>query len=276
MMSSGPLWKAAASLPDFGDLLLDALAAVGRADAAHGRGIVDRGRGARARPLAPRRGAGAAVGAGAAATGVAAASGAAAGGVCAPSVAGVSPIAARAIAHPINFIVIRPLSAWFCTATLGGLRKWRPYRADIPVPQAPLSRQVARWLRRPHGSPIPAPNRRGQAMTDDEILAEFRAAEALARGTFHPLVGPAQPALPAMRARVDGPAARVAAGRGARREASRRRPPVDRRRRSPAMGGVIIGHEMGRALGVPAMFVERPEGVFGLRRGFRLDPGRAC
>ena len=42
---------------------------------------------------------------------------------------------------------------------------------------------------------------------------------------------------------------------------------------SPAMGGVIIGHEMGRALGVPAMFVERPDGVFGLRRGFALDPG---
>ncbi len=42
---------------------------------------------------------------------------------------------------------------------------------------------------------------------------------------------------------------------------------------SPAMGGVIAGHEMGRALGVPAMFLERPEGVFELRRGFRLDPG---
>lgn len=42
---------------------------------------------------------------------------------------------------------------------------------------------------------------------------------------------------------------------------------------SPAMGGLIIGHEMGRALGVDAMFVERPEGVFGLRRGFRLEPG---
>jgi orotate phosphoribosyltransferase len=39
------------------------------------------------------------------------------------------------------------------------------------------------------------------------------------------------------------------------------------------MGGVIIGHEMGRALGRPAMFVERPQGVFELRRGFRLDPG---
>ncbi len=42
---------------------------------------------------------------------------------------------------------------------------------------------------------------------------------------------------------------------------------------SPAMGGVIIGHEMGRALGLPAMFVERPTGTFELRRGFRLDPG---
>jgi orotate phosphoribosyltransferase len=42
---------------------------------------------------------------------------------------------------------------------------------------------------------------------------------------------------------------------------------------SPAMGGIIIGHEMGRALGVDAFFVERPDGVFGLRRGFSLAPG---
>jgi orotate phosphoribosyltransferase len=42
---------------------------------------------------------------------------------------------------------------------------------------------------------------------------------------------------------------------------------------SPAMGGVIVGHEMGRALGVDAMFLERPEGVFELRRGFRLARG---
>jgi orotate phosphoribosyltransferase len=39
------------------------------------------------------------------------------------------------------------------------------------------------------------------------------------------------------------------------------------------MGGIIIGHEMGRTLGVDAMFVERPEGIFGLRRGFTLAPG---
>jgi orotate phosphoribosyltransferase len=42
---------------------------------------------------------------------------------------------------------------------------------------------------------------------------------------------------------------------------------------SPAMGGLIIGHEMGRALGVDAMFVERPDGAFGLRRGFSIAPG---
>lgn len=42
---------------------------------------------------------------------------------------------------------------------------------------------------------------------------------------------------------------------------------------SPAMGGIIIGHEVGRALGKDAMFLERPEGVFHLRRGFALAKG---
>lgn len=43
---------------------------------------------------------------------------------------------------------------------------------------------------------------------------------------------------------------------------------------SPAMGGLIIGHEMGRALDKDAIFLERPEGVFHLRRGFRLEAGQ--
>ena len=43
---------------------------------------------------------------------------------------------------------------------------------------------------------------------------------------------------------------------------------------SPALGGVIIGHETARALGVPAMFVERKDGAFSLRRGFSLSPGQ--
>ena len=40
---------------------------------------------------------------------------------------------------------------------------------------------------------------------------------------------------------------------------------------SPAMGGVIVGYEMGRQLGVPAMFLERVDGEFTLRRGFSLS-----
>jgi orotate phosphoribosyltransferase len=42
---------------------------------------------------------------------------------------------------------------------------------------------------------------------------------------------------------------------------------------SPAMGGIIIGHEVARVLAKDALFLERPEGVFHLRRGFALKPG---
>jgi orotate phosphoribosyltransferase len=37
---------------------------------------------------------------------------------------------------------------------------------------------------------------------------------------------------------------------------------------SPALGGVVIGHEVGRALGVRAIFAERQDGALALRRGF--------
>lgn len=40
---------------------------------------------------------------------------------------------------------------------------------------------------------------------------------------------------------------------------------------SPALGGVVIGHEVGRALGVRALFAERQDGVLTLRRGFTLS-----
>lgn len=42
---------------------------------------------------------------------------------------------------------------------------------------------------------------------------------------------------------------------------------------SPALGGIIIGHEVGRALGRRAFFTERADGIVTLRRGFRVDPG---
>lgn len=41
---------------------------------------------------------------------------------------------------------------------------------------------------------------------------------------------------------------------------------------SPALGGVVIGQEVGRALGVRAMFAERQDGALTLRRGFTLSP----
>lgn len=43
---------------------------------------------------------------------------------------------------------------------------------------------------------------------------------------------------------------------------------------SPAMGGVIVGYEMGRQLGVPAIFAERVDGRLMLRRGFAINPAQ--
>ncbi|NII57349.1 orotate phosphoribosyltransferase [Sphingomonas aerolata] len=111
-------------------------------------------------------------------------------------------------------------------------------------------------------------------MTEDDVLAEFRAAEALLEGHFILSSG--------LRSSRYLQCARVLMDprRGARlAEALVAQIPEDLRASisavvSPAMGGVICGHEMARALGVEAMFLERPDGVFELRRGFRLAPGQ--
>ena len=42
---------------------------------------------------------------------------------------------------------------------------------------------------------------------------------------------------------------------------------------SPALGGIVIGQEVARALGVRAIFAERQDGTLTLRRGFSIDPG---
>jgi orotate phosphoribosyltransferase len=42
---------------------------------------------------------------------------------------------------------------------------------------------------------------------------------------------------------------------------------------SPAMGGLFIGHEVARALGVRHIFVERVDNVFQMKRGFEIKPG---
>ena len=110
-------------------------------------------------------------------------------------------------------------------------------------------------------------------MTEDEILAEFRAADALLEGHFILSSG--------LRSSRYLQCARVLMDprRGARlADALVALLPTEVRSSidvvvSPAMGGVIAGHEMGRALGVPAMFLERPTGTFELRRGFALESG---
>jgi orotate phosphoribosyltransferase len=113
----------------------------------------------------------------------------------------------------------------------------------------------------------------GKIMTDDEILAEFRAADALLEGHFILSSGLRSPRyLQCARVLMDPERAQ----RLARALAAKLPAEIGDQIEvvvSPAMGGVIIGHEMGRALGKPAMFVERPQGLFELRRGFHLEPG---
>jgi orotate phosphoribosyltransferase len=110
-------------------------------------------------------------------------------------------------------------------------------------------------------------------MTEDEVLREFRDADALLEGHFILSSGLRSPRyLQCARLLMDPARAERIARALAGRLPEETRSAIDIVV-SPAMGGVIIGHEMGRALGKPAVFVERPEGRFELRRGFRLDPG---
>lgn len=111
-------------------------------------------------------------------------------------------------------------------------------------------------------------------MTEDEILSEFRAAEALIEGHFLLSSGRhsahyLQCARLLMNPERAGRIAMAMVKNIPRELRSEIEAVV-----SPAMGGIIIGHEMGRALGVDAMFVERPDGVFRLRRGFALEKGQ--
>ena len=111
-------------------------------------------------------------------------------------------------------------------------------------------------------------------MNDDEILAEFRSADALLEGHFILSSGLRSPRYLQCARVLMNPRR---AGRLATELVSRI--PADLKSQitavvSPAMGGVIAGQEVARALGVDAMFVERPTGTFELRRGFRLEQGQ--
>ncbi|OYW14840.1 MAG: orotate phosphoribosyltransferase [Sphingomonadales bacterium 32-65-25] len=111
-------------------------------------------------------------------------------------------------------------------------------------------------------------------MTDDDVLAEFRAAEALLEGHFILSSSLRSPRyLQCARVLMSPARAERLA------QALAAKIPADVKALvtaviAPAMGGLICGYELARVLGVDSMFVERPTGTFELRRGFRLEPGQ--
>lgn len=109
-------------------------------------------------------------------------------------------------------------------------------------------------------------------MTDDEILAEFRAAGALLEGHFILSSGLRSPVF-LQKMRIFEDPARTGRVCGAMGDLIRERfGPVDIVA-SPAIGGIVPGYETARALGCKAIFVEREDGRFQLRRGFEIPPG---
>ncbi|TPG40436.1 orotate phosphoribosyltransferase [Sphingomonas koreensis] len=109
-------------------------------------------------------------------------------------------------------------------------------------------------------------------MSEDEVLAEFRAADALLTGHFVLSSGLHSPVfLQKMLVFQDPPrTARLCEALAA--AITDRFGAVDLVV-SPAVGGIIPGYETARALGCKAVFVEREGGEFRLRRGFEIPPG---
>lgn len=110
-------------------------------------------------------------------------------------------------------------------------------------------------------------------MDQDEVLKEFREAKALLEGHFLLSSGlHSEKYLQCARVLMDPiRAARVCAALADKITAN-----IEERIDmvvSPAMGGVIVGYEMGRQLGVHAIFTERVNGEFELRRGFEIPEG---
>src|SRR5262249_54427237 len=108
------------------------------------------------------------------------------------------------------------------------------------------------------------------AMTPDQVLREFEKAGALLRGHFVLSSGLhsdvfLQKALVFQNARITAKLCKALAEK-VRAEVKQNFTAIV----SPAVGGIVPGYEMGRQLGLPALYVERQDGKFQLRRGFSL------
>jgi orotate phosphoribosyltransferase len=106
-------------------------------------------------------------------------------------------------------------------------------------------------------------------MTDEDVLAEFRAADALLEGHFILSSGLRSPIF-LQKMRIFEDPARTARVCGALAEVIRDSFGAVDIVVSPAIGGIIPGYETARALGCKAVFVEREDGEFQLRRSFEL------
>ncbi len=109
-------------------------------------------------------------------------------------------------------------------------------------------------------------------MGEDEILDEFRSCEALLEGHFILSSGRHSPVFLQKMRVFQYPDRTERLCRALATAITARFGPVDMVV-SPAMGGIIPGYETARALGCPAVFVEREDGEFKLRRGFRIPMG---
>lgn len=111
-------------------------------------------------------------------------------------------------------------------------------------------------------------------MTPQQVLGEFKKAGALLEGHFVLSSGLhsdvfLQKALVFRDAKRTAKLCKALAAK-VRREVKRKFTAIV----SPAVGGIVPGYEMGRQLGLPAMYVERQDGKFQLRRGFALEKGQ--
>jgi orotate phosphoribosyltransferase len=109
-------------------------------------------------------------------------------------------------------------------------------------------------------------------MTQDDVLAEFRAAGALLEGHFILSSGLHSPVFLQKMFVFQEPARTERLCKALAEKVTARFGRIDVVV-SPAIGGIVPGYETARQLGAKAIFVERENGLFQLRRGFHIEPG---
>ena len=110
-------------------------------------------------------------------------------------------------------------------------------------------------------------------LNHDQVLDEFRAAGALLEGHFILSSGlHSSRYLQCARVLMDPKRAERLCASLAAKVKALVKSPIDLVA-SPAMGGVVVGYEMARQLGIPSLFFERVDGKLTLRRGFSIPKG---